>query len=414
VSNAFAWVFLAALAAASATRLWLALRQMRHVRAHRDAVPATFAATIPLEAHQKAADYTVAKVKLGMFDAVLDAVVLLALTLGGLVQWLAVQWDRLLPAQPLWHGAALIVSVFVLQSAIGLPLSLYRIFSVEQRFGFNRMTLKLFIIDVLKGIALAAVLGIPLLLAVLWLMGAAGSYWWLWVWAVLVGFSLFMQLIIPTFIMPWFNKFSPLQDPRLVQRVEQLLARCGFRSRGLYVMDGSKRSAHGNAFFAGFGASKRIVLFDTLVERLEPTEVEAVLAHELGHYKLNHIKQRLAVSFASSLAGLFILGLLVAQPWFYAGLGVQMQTLPVALLLFMLVASTFGFFLSPLASVFSRRHEFEADVYATQHARAADLVEALVKLYKDNAATLTPDPLHSAFYDSHPPAATRIARLRTA
>jgi len=414
VSNAFAWVFLAALAAASATRLWLALRQMRHVRAHRDAVPATFAATIPLEAHQKAADYTVAKVKLGMFDAVLDAVVLLALTLGGLVQWLAVQWDRLLPAQPLWHGAALIVSVFVLQSAIGLPLSLYRIFSVEQRFGFNRMTLKLFIIDVLKGIALAAVLGIPLLLAVLWLMGAAGSYWWLWVWAVLVGFSLFMQLIIPTFIMPWFNKFSPLQDPRLVQRVEQLLARCGFRSRGLYVMDGSKRSAHGNAFFAGFGASKRIVLFDTLVERLEPTEVEAVLAHELGHYKLNHIKQRLAVSFASSLAGLFILGLLVAQPWFYEGLGVQMQTLPVALLLFMLVASTFGFFLSPLASVFSRRHEFEADVYATQHARAADLVEALVKLYKDNAATLTPDPLHSAFYDSHPPAATRIARLRTA
>jgi STE24 endopeptidase len=413
VSNAFAWVFLAALAAASATRLWLALRQMRHVRAHRDAVPATFAATIPLEAHQKAADYTVAKVKLGMFDAVLDAVVLLALTLGGLVQWLAVQWDRLLPAQPLWHGAALIVSVFVLQSAIGLPLSLYRIFSVEQRFGFNRMTLKLFIIDVLKGIALAAVLGIPLLLAVLWLMGAAGSYWWLWVWAVLVGFSLFMQLIIPTFIMPWFNKFSPLQDPRLVQRVEQLLARCGFRSRGLYVMDGSKRSAHGNAFFAGFGASKRIVLFDTLVERLEPTEVEAVLAHELGHYKLNHIKQRLAVSFASSLAGLFILGLLVAQPWFYEGLGVQMQTLPVALLLFMLVASTFGFFLSPLASVFSRRHEFEADAYATQHARAADLVEALVKLYKDNAATLTPDPLHSAFYDSHPPAATRIARLRT-
>ena len=414
MSNAFAWVFLAALAAASATRLWLALRQMRHVRAHRDAVPATFAATIPLEAHQKAADYTVAKVKLGMFDAVLDAVVLLALTLGGLVQWLAVQWDRLLPAQPLWHGAALIVSVFVLQSAIGLPLSLYRIFSVEQRFGFNRMTLKLFIIDVLKGIALAAVLGIPLLLAVLWLMGAAGSYWWLWVWAVLVGFSLFMQLIIPTFIMPWFNKFSPLQDPRLVQRVEQLLARCGFRSRGLYVMDGSKRSAHGNAFFAGFGASKRIVLFDTLVERLEPTEVEAVLAHELGHYKLNHIKQRLAVSFASSLAGLFILGLLVAQPWFYEGLGVQMQTLPVALLLFMLVSSTFGFFLSPLASVFSRRHEFEADVYATQHARAADLVEALVKLYKDNAATLTPDPLHSAFYDSHPPAATRIARLRTA
>ena len=414
MNNAFAWVFLAALAAATATRLWLAARQMRHVRAHRGEVPATFAATIPLTAHQKAADYTVAKVKLGMLDAVLDAAVLLILTLGGLVQWLALQWDRLLPAQPIWHGAALIVSVFVLQSAIGLPLTLYRIFGVEQRFGFNRMTLKLFVVDMLKGIALGAALGIPLLLAVLWLMVTAGTWWWLWVWVVLVAFSLFMQLIIPTFIMPWFNKFSPLQDPRLVERVEKLLARCGFRSHGLYVMDGSKRSAHGNAFFAGFGASKRIVLFDTLVERLQPAEVEAVLAHELGHYKLNHIKKRLAVSFASSLAGLALLGLLVGQPWFYQGLGVQMQTLPVALLLFMLVSSTFGFFLSPLASLFSRKHEFEADAYATQHAQAADLVEALVKLYKDNAATLTPDPLHSAFYDSHPPAAMRIARLRSA
>jgi STE24 endopeptidase len=413
MSNAFAWVFLAALAAATATRLWLAARQMRHVRAHRGAVPATFAATIPLAAHQKAADYTVAKVRLGMLDAVLDAAVLLILTLGGLVQWFALQWDRLLPGQPLWHGTALIVSVFVLQSAIGLPLTLYRIFGVEQRFGFNRMTLKLFAVDMLKGIALGAALGIPLLLAVLWLMLSAGAWWWLWVWVVLVGFSLFMQLIIPTFIMPWFNKFSPLQDPRLVERVEKLLVRCGFRSRGLFVMDGSKRSAHGNAFFAGFGASKRIVLFDTLVERLEPTEVEAVLAHELGHYKLNHIKKRLAVSFASSLAGLWLLGLLAQQPWFYQGLGVQMQTLPVALLLFMLASSTFGFFLSPLASLFSRKHEFEADAYATQHAQAADLVEALVKLYKDNAATLTPDPLHSAFYDSHPPAAMRIARLRS-
>lgn len=412
MSNAFAWLFLAALAAASVTRLWLAQRQMRHVRAHRDAVPATFAAAIPLASHQKAADYTVAKVKLGVIDTIVDAAVLLILTLGGLVQWLAEQWAQVIPMHP-WHGAALIVTVFVLQAAVGLPLTLYRIFGIEQRFGFNKMTPKLFVIDTLKGIALAAALGIPLLLLVLWLMSAAGGYWWLWVWAVLMVFSLFMQLIIPTFIMPWFNKFSPLQDPKLVERVERLLARCGFRSHGLYVMDGSKRSAHGNAFFAGFGASKRIVLFDTLVERLEPTEVEAVLAHELGHYKLNHIKKRLAVSFASSLAGLFVLGLLVAQPWFYEGLGVQMQTLPIALLLFMLVASTFGFFLSPLSSLFSRKHEFEADAYATQHARAADLVAALVKLYKDNAATLTPDPLHSAFYDSHPPAATRIARLRT-
>jgi STE24 endopeptidase len=276
------------------------------------------------------------------------------------------------------------------------------------------MTFRLFVVDLLKGLALAALLGLPLLIAVLWLMGAAGRYWWLWVWAVLVAFSLFMQLIIPTFIMPLFNKFSPLEDAALKDRVEALLARCGFRSRGLYVMDGSKRSAHGNAFFAGFGASKRIVLFDTLVERLDPPQVEAVLAHELGHYRLNHIKKRLAVSFASSLAGLFLLGLLVEQPWFYQGLGVELQTFPVALLLFLLVSSTFGFFLSPLASLFSRKHEFEADRYATQHAQAADLVEALVRLYKDNAATLTPDPLHSAFYDSHPPAAVRIARLRTA
>ena len=414
MSNAFSWVFLAALAAATLTRLWLSRRQLSHVRAHRGAVPPTFAATIPLSAHQKAADYTVAKSKLGMLDTLLDALVVLGFTLGGGVQWLAVQWGKVLSPDSIWHGAALIVTVLVLQALIGLPLGLYRTFGIEQRFGFNRMTFRLFVVDLLKGLALAAVLGLPLLIAVLWLMGAAGRYWWLWVWAVLVAFSLFMQLIIPTFIMPMFNKFSPLEDAALKDRVEALLARCGFRSRGLYVMDGSKRSAHGNAFFAGFGASKRIVLFDTLVERLDPPQVEAVLAHELGHYRLNHIKKRLAVSFASSLAGLFLLGLLVEQPWFYHGLGVELQTFPLALLLFLLVSSTFGFFLSPLASLFSRKHEFEADRYATQHAQAADLVEALVRLYKDNAATLTPDPLHSAFYDSHPPAAVRIARLRTA
>ena len=414
MSNAFSWVFLAALAAATLTRLWLSRRQLSHVRAHRGAVPPTFAATIPLSAHQKAADYTVAKSKLGMLDALLDAVVVLGFTLGGGVQWLAAQWGKVLSPDSIWHGAALIVTVLVLQALIGLPLGLYRTFGIEQRFGFNRMTFRLFVVDLLKGLALAALLGLPLLIAVLWLMGAAGRYWWLWVWAVLVAFSLFMQLIIPTFIMPLFNKFSPLEDAALKDRVEALLARCGFRSRGLYVMDGSKRSAHGNASFAGFGASKRIVLFDTLVERLDPPQVEAVLAHELGHYRLNHIKKRLAVSFASSLAGLFLLGLLVEQPWFYQGLGVELQTFPLALLLFLLVSSTFGFFLSPLASLFSRKHEFEADRYATQHAQAADLVEALVRLYKDNAATLTPDPLHSAFYDSHPPAAVRIARLRTA
>jgi len=413
VSQALTWAFVAALAAAVATRLWLARRQMRHVRAHRDAVPPAFAASIALPAHQKAADYTVAKVRLQMAEIVLDALVLLILTLGGLLQWLAGQWQRVFPLESLWHGTGLIVSVFALTAAIGLPATLYRIFGIEERFGFNKMTLKLFIVDVLKGMALAAALGVPLLVAVLWLMGAAGPWWWLCVWALLVGFSLFMQLIIPTFIMPWFNKFSPLQDPVLVERVERLLARCGFRSRGLYVMDGSKRSAHGNAFFAGVGAAKRIVLFDTLVLRLSPAEVEAVLAHELGHYKLHHVRKNLAFSFAFTLASLFILGLLVGQPWFYEGLGMQSRTLPIALLLFILVSPAFSFFLHPLGTLLSRKHEFEADAYATHHAAAGDLEHALVKLVRDNATTVTPDPLHSAFYDSHPPAAMRIARLKS-
>jgi STE24 endopeptidase len=349
-----------------------------------------------------------------MIGIVLDTAVLLALTLGGLLQWLSSMWEAVLPLQSLWHGVVLIVTVVVLRMLIGLPLTLYRTFVIEQRFGFNKMTAKLFVVDMTKGIVLGAVIGIPLLVAVLWLMGAAGRWWWLYVWIVLAAFAIVMQLIVPTFIMPWFNKFSPLQDPALVERVERLLVRCGFRSKGLYVMDGSKRSAHGNAFFAGVGTSKRIVLFDTLVERLSPGEVEAVLAHELGHYKLNHIKKMLAIGFAETLAGLFILGLLVDQNWFYAGLGVQSQTLAIALLLFMLVSPAFTYFLEPLQALRSRKHEYEADTYATQHAQAADLTQALVKLYKDNAATLTPDPLHSAFYDSHPPAAMRIARLRTA
>jgi STE24 endopeptidase len=411
--NAFSWIFLAALASATATRLWLAQRQIQHVRAHREAVPATFAEAIPLAAHQKAADYTVTKARLGMVEIVLDAVVLLMLTLGGLLQWLASRWETLLPMQSIWHGAALIISVFALNAAIGLPVTLYRIFGIEERFGFNKMTLKLFVIDVLKGIVLAAVLGVPLLVLVLWLMSAAGTYWWLYVWAVLVGFSIFMQLIIPTFVMPWFNKFSPLEDPALVERVERLLARCGFRSRGLFVMDGSKRSAHGNAFFAGVGNSKRIVLFDTLVHRLNAAELEAVLAHELGHYKLNHIKKSLAFNFVLTLVSLFVLGLLVEQPWFYQGLGVQSNSLAIGLLLFILVSPAFSFFLHPLGTLLSRKHEFEADAYAVGQASAVDLIRALVKLYTDNAATLTPDPLHSAFYDSHPPAAARIARLRT-
>ena len=412
--NAFTFTFLGALALATGTRLWLAARQVRHVRAHRGAVPASFADAIPLPAHQKAADYTVAKVKLGVADLSVDIVMLLALTLGGLLQLLADQWVRVFAANSLGHGTALILSVFLLQGAAGLPLSLYGTFVVENRFGFNKMTWRLYVLDTLKSIALSAALGIPFLFFVLWLMQAAGALWWLYVWIAVVAYSVFLQFIGPRFIMPVFNKFSPLEDPALVERVQRLLDRCGYRSRGLYVMDGSKRSAHGNAFFSGFGATKRIVLFDTLIERLQPAEVEAVLAHELGHFKLRHIVKGMLMGWATTLALLFALGFLVDKPWFYAGLGVETPTLAIALVLFLLVTPAFLYFMQPIAKVFSRKNEFEADEFATRHANAEDLVHALVKLYRDNASTLTPDPIHSAFYDSHPPAATRIARLRGA
>ena len=410
---AFTWVFIAAVALATATRLWLTLRQIRHVRANRNAVPGMFADSIPLSAHQKAADYTVAKAKLGVVDTLLDALILLALTLGVALQWLSELWQRVFAVESIWHGATLILSMLVIKGALGLPLSLYRIFVIEERFGFNRMTWKLFVTDLVKGLAVGMVLGVPLLLAVLWLMLAAGTFWWLYVWLVLVVYSLFLQMIYPALVMPLFNKFSRLDDPALAGRIERLLSRTGFRSRGLFVMDGSKRSSHGNAFFAGFGAAKRIVLFDTLVSRLQPAEVEAVLAHELGHYKLRHIVKGMALSWGFSFALLLALGLIAGEPWFYEGLGMDTATLPIALALFLLVVPEFTFFVQPLFSLFSRKNEYEADRYAAANADAAQLVRALVKLYHDNSATLTPDPLHSAYYDSHPPAAMRIARLRT-
>jgi STE24 endopeptidase len=409
--NALTWLFLAALLAATATRLWLARRQIRHVRAHRDAVPPSFAETIPLNAHQKAADYTAAKTRFGAISTLIDAALLLLLTLGGGLQWLADLWARVFEPGSLSHGTALLLSLFFVQGVVSLPLALYRTFVIESRFGFNRMTLGLFFADLAKQVALALVLGVPLLLAVLWLMERMGEYWWLYVWIVVTAFSIGLQLIIPPFILPLFNKFTPITEGELARRIGELLRRCGFKSSGLYKMDGSKRSSHGNAFFTGFGATKRIVLFDTLVERLQPSEVEAVLAHELGHYRLHHIVKMLALSTALTFAGLWILGQLIDRPWFYAGLGVTTQATATALALFMLVGSEFTFFLHPLLTLYSRKNEFEADAYAKGHAAATDLVQALVKLYRDNAATLTPDPLHSAFYDSHPPAAIRIARL---
>jgi STE24 endopeptidase len=413
VPNLFTWLFLAALAAATATRLWLARRQIHHVRAHRDAVPPMFAEAIPLAAHQKAADYTVAKAKLGMIDVAISAALLLALTLGGVIQWLSDAWAGAFETGSVLHGTALLLSIFVLQAVAGLPSTLYRTFGVEARFGFNRMTLRLFIVDLVKHTLVALALGVPLLLAVLWLMGRMGELWWLYVWIVWVLYSVLMMMAYPALILPLFNKFTPITEGELAQRVAAVLARCGFKSSGLYMMDGSKRSSHGNAFFTGFGAAKRIVLFDTLVSRLQPPEVEAVLAHELGHYRLHHIAKAMALSAGISLAVLWALGQLIGEPWFYQGLGVATPTNAAALALFLMVLPEFLFSVQPLTSLYSRKREFEADAYAVSHADAADLMKALVKLYQDNAATLTPDPLHSAFYDSHPPAAIRIARLRT-
>ena len=414
MGNALTWTFLAALAGATAIRLWLALRQIRHVRAHRDRVPQGFAETIPLAAHQKAADYCDARTRIGMADIVLGAVVLLALTLGGLLQAISNAWDAVLAPGGLWHGVALIVSVVVLLSALELPLSIYRTFVIEARFGFNRTTPALFAADLARQAALSLALGVPLVLLVLWLMQAMGERWWLYVWIAWMAFNLAILMLYPTFIAPLFNRFTPLEDPALAGRIEALLARCGFRSSGLFVMDGSKRSTHGNAYFTGFGAAKRIVFFDTLLSRLAPGEVEAVLAHELGHYRRYHVWKRIALIFGLSLALLWVLGQLAGESWFYEALGVTTPSTAAALLLFFLVAPVFGFFLQPLTSLYSRKHEFEADAYAASHASAADLVRALVKLYQDNATTLTPDPLHSAFYDSHPPAASRVARLTAA
>jgi len=411
----FTGVFLLALAVSVGVQLWLARRQIRHVLSHRDSVPAHFADRVTLAAHQKAADYTAARTRVSTIDLVLDAVVLLILTLGGGLALIArsisaTDWP------PLAQDVTLLVAVALLAGALSLPLAWYRTFVIEERFGFNRTTLSLWIADLAKGTLVAAALGIPLAALVLWLMARAGALWWLYAWIAWVAFQVLILALYPTVIAPLFNKFSPLADTGLKERVQSLLARCGFRAKGFYVMDGSRRSAHGNAYFTGFGAARRIVFFDTLLARLAPEEIEAVLAHELGHFRLKHVIKRTAWFAAASLALLALLGWLVGEPWFYDGLGVPgaAPRYGVALVLFMLALPAFTFVVSPLAAMYSRRHEFEADQYAARKASARALVAALVKLYEDNATTLTPDPLHSAFYDSHPPAPVRIARLETA
>jgi STE24 endopeptidase len=407
----FTFIFIAALAISSLTKFWLARRHLAHIEAHRAAVPDAFHEQIELTAHQKAADYTSAKTRFSLLGIVFDAFILLAFTLGGGIQLIADLCDVWF-SSPLIQGMTTLVAVLLLSSLLEAPFNLYRTFIIEAKFGFNKMTFSLYLIDALKGMLIGAVLGLPLLFGVLWLMERMGDLWWLYVWGVWVSFNLLLLFIYPTFIAPLFNKFSPLQDQTMKARIETLLSKCGFTSSGLFVMDGSKRSAHGNAYFTGFGKTKRIVFFDTLLERLSINEVEAVLAHELGHFKHKHVVKRIVMTFAMSLGFLWLLGVLMQTTWFYQGLGVTTQSKAIALLLFFLVLPVFSFLLSPILSAYSRKHEFEADAYAAKQTASGDLVTALVKLYQDNASTLTPDPLYSKFYDSHPPAAARIANLQ--
>ncbi len=410
-------LFAAVLLASLAVKFWLATRQMRHVAAHRDRVPPAFAAKVSAEAHRKAADYTLAKGRLGLFSTAFAGAVLLGWTLLGGLDALNVFVRDLV--QPRWgdmvYQLALLGAFALIGGLLELPFEWISTFRIEQRFGFNRMTPRLFVVDLLKGVAVSALIGLPIAATVLWLMGASGGLWWLWAWVAWVGFNLVLLVLYPTVIAPLFNKFEPLQDEGLKARVQALMQRCGFAARGLFVMDGSRRSAHGNAYFTGLGAAKRVVFFDTLLQRLTPGEVEAVLAHELGHFTRRHVHKRMATIFVISLGALALLGWLAGQPAFYAGLGVAPNLAAsndaLALLLFMLALPPFGFFAAPLMAQLSRRHEFEADAYACAQADGRDLASALIKLHEDNAATLTPDPVYVRFYYSHPPASERLAAL---
>jgi len=408
-------LFLACLLGDLLLRYWLARRQIRHVLAHRDTVPAAFADRVGLHSHQRAADYTVARSQLSMVERIVEAAVLLGLTLLGGLQALDLALGRLIESE-LWRQMALVGAVLALLGAVGLVFSAWRTFRLEARFGFNRMTPRLFITDALKMLAVTLVLGVPLLAAILWIMRSAGTDWAWWAWGVWVGFNLLVLWLYPSFIAPLFNRFTPLDDPELGQRIHALAKRCHFGLSGLFVMDGSRRSAHGNAYFTGFGRHRRIVFFDTLLSRLDTDEVEAVLAHELGHFAHRHILRRIVVSFVTAGVLLHLLAWLSTQLWFYTGLGVVPQlgrpNDGLALVLFMLALPVLTFWSTPIASLLSRRDEFQADRYAVRQCGAAPLASALVKLYDDNAATLTPDPIHSAWYDSHPPAPVRLAHLR--
>jgi STE24 endopeptidase len=410
-------LFAAALVVSLAVKLWLATRQMRHVAAHRHAVPPAFAGSVTLAAHQRAADYTLAKGRFGILSMAFSSCVLLGWTLlGGLDQLNVLLLNSVQPRfGDMAYQLALLASFTLIGALLDLPFELWSTFRIEQQFGFNRITPKLFVLDLLKGLLVGAAIGLPLAALILWIMQATGSWWWLWAWVTWAGFNLLIMVLYPTVIAPLFNKFEPLADATLASRVQALMQRCGFAAKGLFVMDGSRRSAHGNAYFTGLGAAKRVVFFDTLLAKLSPGEVEAVLAHELGHFKHKHVTQRIVMMLLMSLAGLALLGWLAGQTGFYAGLGVQPNigtpNNALALLLFMAVVPVFGFFASPLMAQLSRKHEFQADAYACAQADGTQLASALIKLHEDNASTLTPDPLYVRFYYSHPPASERLAAL---
>ena len=408
--------FALALAVGTLLKFWLASRQVRHVFAHRHSVPARFAQTVTLASHQKAADYTIAKARFGVLELALGAAVLLGWTLLGGLDALN-RWLLVLMGAGMAQQITLLVAFVLVGSLIELPVAWYQTFVIEQGFGFNKMSPRLWLVDLLKSALVGALIGIPIVAVILWLMAAAGPSWWLWAWAVWMGFNLLLLMIYPALIAPWFNKFKPLEDESLKSRVNALMQRCGFAAKGLFVMDGSRRSAHANAYFTGFGAAKRVVFYDTLLTKLSAAEVDAVLAHELGHFRHKHIVKRIASLFAFSLVGFALLGWLATQSWFFVALGVQpdlnagASNDALALLLFMLVVPVFSMFLSPWMARVSRKHEFEADAYAAAQTNPADLSSALLKLYEDNASTLTPDPVYVSFYYSHPPALERLARM---
>lgn len=408
--NTFTIIFLIALTIASAVEFWLAKRHAAYVQAHRNAVPDAFKAKVSLAAHQKAAAYTAAKLKLGDINSLISIAILLLMTLGGVINATFSFWATLI-SSPLLVGVAAIASIFFIMTVLEIPTTVYQTFVIEEQFGFNKSTPQQFIKDQLMHLGLGAAIGLPILALILWVMDNVGPLWWLWAWGIIMGFSLLMSWLYPTVIAPLFNQFTPMEDGALKNRIQGLLSRCGFNSQGIFIMDGSKRSGHGNAYFTGLGNNKRIVFFDNLVASLDEEELEAVLAHELGHFKCKHVVKMLIATAIMTLISFAVLGWLINAPWFYTGLGVDQPSNAAALLLFMLVSSTFTFFMQPISAYFQRKFEFEADDFAANNAQASKLISGLVKLYEENANTLTPDPLYSAFHYSHPPAAIRVAHL---